>query len=207
MTLEIIQLPETIGELVDNVLPDPDQISYYVLEKERIIYLDCDIEYDVMAVQRMIIRWNIEDKGKSKEERRPIRMYVHSTGGMLFYMWPLIDTMEASVTPIITINLYMAGSAAALIYLAGHKRYMMKNAKLIIHEGQSEISGDAVKVLDATESYKKQLRKMKEFIVDHTNISKSLIMKKRNNDWELDAQYCLDNGVCEKIIESLDEIL
>ena len=122
-------------------------------------------------------------------------------------MWPLIDTMEASVTPIYTINLFMAGSAAALIFLAGHKRYMMKNAKMIIHEGQNEISGDAVKVLDATESYKKQLKKMKEFIADHSEISKSLIMKKRNNDWELDAKYCIENKACEQIINTLEDIL
>lgn len=205
--MEIIQFPEPINEIQNLNLPDPDQITYYVLEKERIIYLDCDIEYDVMSVQRMIIRWNMEDKGKRKEERYPIRMFVHSSGGMVFYMWPLIDTMVASVTPIITINLFMAGSAAALIYLAGHKRYMMKNAKMIIHEGQNEISGDAVKVLDATESYKKQLKKMKEFIAEHSNISKALIMKKRNNDWELDAEYCLANGACEQIVETLDDIL
>ena len=205
--MEIIEFPESVSETQNLCLPDPDQITYYVLEKERIIYLDCDIEYDVMAVQRMIIRWNIKDKNIKKEDRKPIRMYVHSSGGMVFYMWPLIDTIEASVTPVYTINLFMAGSAAALIYLAGHKRFMMKNAKMIIHEGQNEISGDAVKVLDATESYKKQLKKMKEFIADHTTISKSLIMKKRNNDWELDAQYCMDNGACEKIVETLDDIL
>ena len=205
--MEIIQFPETVTDVNNMALPDPDQISYYVLEKERIIYLDCDIEYDVMSIQRMIVRWNLEDKGLEKEKRRPIKMYVHSSGGLVFYMWPLIDTMEASVTPIYTVNLFMAGSAAALIYLAGHKRFMMKNSKLIIHEGQNEISGDAVKVLDATESYKKQLKKMKEFIANHSGISKALIMKKRNNDWELDASYCIENGACEQIVESLDDVL
>lgn len=205
--MEIIQFPEAVAEAQSLCLPDPDQITYYVLEKERIIYLDCDIEYDVMTVQRMIVRWNLEDKGKKAEDRQPIKMFVHSSGGLVFYMWPLIDTMEASITPIYTINLFMAGSAAALIFLAGHKRYMMKNSKMIIHEGQNEISGDAVKVLDATESYKKQLKKMKEFIADHSGISKSLIMKKRNNDWELDAKYCIENKACEQIINTLEDIL
>ena len=205
--MEIIQFPESVSEPQSLCLPDPDQITYYILEKERIIYLDCDIEYEVMTVQRMIVRWNLEDKGKPKEERQPIRMFVNSSGGLVFYMWPLIDTMEASITPIYTINLFMAGSAAALIYLAGTKRFMMKNSKMIIHEGQNEISGDAVKVLDATESYKKQLKKMKEFVAEHTGLSRSLIMKKRNNDWELDAKYCIENGACEKIIETLEDVI
>lgn len=205
--MEIIQFPEAVTDVNNMVLPDPDQISYYVLEKKRIIYLDCDIDYDTMSVQRMILRWNMEDKDVTQGERQPIKMFIHSTGGMMYYMWPLIDTIEASVTPVYTINLYMAASAAALIYLAGHRRFMMKNAKMIIHEGQNEISGDAVKVLDASESYKKQLKKMKEFIADHTKISKSLIMKKRNNDWELDAEYCMKNGACDHIISTLQEVL
>lgn len=202
-----IEIPEQVVETPRTSLPDPDQISYYVLEKERIIYLDYDIDYCTMAIQRMIIRWNMEDKGKPKEERKPIRIYIHSAGGFIFYMWPLIDAIEASVTPVITVNMYMAGSAASLIFICGHKRYMMKNSKLVIHEGSNEISGDAVKVVDATESYKKMLKKMKDFIASHTKIPKSLIVKKRNNDWELDAQYCLDNGACDAIVETLDEII
>lgn len=205
--MENIQLPDVVADAPNLCLPDPDQISYYVLEKERIIYLDSAVEYFVMTVQRMIVRWNVEDKGKPKEERQPIKLYLLSTGGFLMFMWPLIDTMEASITPIYTVNLFMAGSAAALIYLAGQKRFMMKNAKMIIHEGQSEISGDAVKVIDATESYKKELKRMKDFIASHTSISEALIKKKRNNDWELDAEYCLHNGACDKIIETLDDVL
>ena len=77
MTLEIIQFPEAVAEAQSLCLPDPDQITYYVLEKERIIYLDCDIEYDVMTVQRMIVRWNLEDKGEKAEDRRPIKMFVY----------------------------------------------------------------------------------------------------------------------------------
>lgn len=204
--MENIQLPEVVAD-AQTCLPDPDLVSYYVLEKERIIYLDNVVEYFIMTIQRMIVRWNIEDKEKPKEERKPIKLYLLSPGGLLFYMWPLIDTIDASVTPVYTVNLFMAGSAAALIYLAGHKRFMTKNAKLVIHEGQNEISGDAVKVIDATESYKKELKKMKEFIAGHTSISKSLIMKKRNNDWELDAKYCIENSACDKIIETLDEVL
>lgn len=205
--MEKIIIPKVINETTTQLTQDPDLVTYYILENERIIYLDAEVDFTIMPLQRMFVRWNLEDKGLPKEQRKPIKLYINSAGGMLYYMWPLIDTIEASVTPVYTINMFCAASAAGLIYLSGHKRFMMKNARIIIHEGQNEIGGDAVKVLDAAESYNKVLKKMREFVESHTKIPKNLILKKRNNDWELDAKYCLDNGACDKIIETLDDVL
>lgn len=204
--MENIILPKIINETATQLTQDPDLVTYYILENARIVYLDSDIDSSTMVIQRLIVRWNLEDKDIEKEKRKPIRIYINSPGGLMYYMWPLIDTIEASVTPVHTVNMYMAASAAALIFLSGHRRFMMKNAKLIIHEGQNEISGDAVKVLDAAESYNKELKRMKDFIATHTKIPRALISKKRNNDWELDDKFCMEHGVCEKIVENLDDI-
>ena len=195
-----------LDELPDRALPDPDELSYYVLEKERKLYLDYDVCLGITSIQRMIMRWNMEDLNVKPEERKPIWLYIMSYGGDIQYMWMLIDAIEASETPVYTVNLNMAGSAASLIYLAGHKRFMMKNSQLVVHEGYAELSGDAIKVMDASENYKKDLRKMKEFIEAKTNIPRNIIMKKRNNDWYLDADYCKENGACDHIVSKLSEI-
>ena len=188
-------------------LPEPDEISYYVLEKERKIYLDFDVGSTIIFLHRLIMRWNMQDKGLKPEERKPIWLYIMSYGGDLAYMWALIDAMQASETPVYTVNIGVAGSAAALIFLAGKKRYMMKNSQLVVHEGYAEMSGDAVKVMDATDAYKNELKKMKDFIEQQTKIPHAKIIKKRNNDWYLDANFCLDNGACEVIIDSLSEVV
>ncbi len=195
-----------LDELPDRALPDPDELSYYVLEKERKLYLDYDICPGITSIQRMIMRWNMEDLNVKPEDRKPIWLYIMSYGGDIQYMWMLIDAIEASETPVYTVNLSMAGSAASLIYLAGHKRFMMKNSQLVVHEGYAELSGDAIKVMDASENYKKDLRKMKEFIEAKTNIPRNIIMKKRNNDWYLDADYCKKNSACDHIVNKLSEI-
>ena len=191
----------------DQVLPDPDVISYYVLEKERIIYLDFDVSAETMAIHRMIMRWNIEDRGKPVPERKPIRIFIMSYGGNVDNMWVLIDTISASQTPVYTVNCGVAASAAASIFISGHVRFMMPNAKVVIHEGSAQFAGDAVKVMDASESYKKELKRMKDFILDKTNISRAALYKKRNNDWELDSEFCFENGVCDKIVSTLDEVV
>ena len=122
-------------------------------------------------------------------------------------MWSIVDTIEASETPVYTIDAGVAASAAGLIFLAGHKRYMLNRSKVVIHEGSAHMAGDAVKVMDAGESYKKMLRQMKDYILSRTQINASVLNKQKCHDWELDARYCLDHGVCDAIIGKLSEIL
>ena len=188
-------------------LPHPDQISYYILENERKLYLDEDIGDGVLTLQRLILRWNMEDRGKPVEERTPIRLYIFSYGGDVDYMWSLIDAIESSVTPVYTCNMGIAASAAALIFLAGHKRMMLKRAKMVIHEGSARMSGDSTKVLDASDSYRKVIKKMKDYILERTNISAAVLNRQKSHDWELDADYCAEHRVCDGIVESLDEII
>ncbi len=194
-------------QLPDNNLPNPDNVSYYALEKERKLYLDTAINPEVLSVQRMILRWNIEDRGKSKEERQAIHLYIMSYGGDLDYMWTLVDTIRLSVTPVITINVGVAASAASLVFITGYRRLMFPDAKVIIHEGSAQMAGDAVKVMDATDSYRKELKKMKEFILSHTRIPSAMLMRRKNNDWIIDSTFCLENGVCDEVVQSLEDVI
>ncbi len=200
-----------LGEMISpkEKLPLPDEVSYYELEKRRILYVDFNIGLDCMAIERMILRWNLEDaeRGIPPEQRKPIRLFVHSYGGDLDFMWGMIDAIETSVTPVYTINVGTAASAAGLIFMAGHRRFMTPRATVLIHEGSASMSGDATKVLDASDNYRKSLKKMKDYIEAHTRIPSKLLNKKRNNDWELDADFCLENGVCDAVIKSVDEVI
>lgn len=198
-----------VTELQDTALPDPDVISYYVFEKERKIYLDSDVDSSVMSLQRMLMRWNLEDKrdGKTKETAKPIWLYIMSYGGDLDYMWVLIDAIKASIAPVYTVNLGVAASAASLIFVCGDKRFMTEHASVVIHEGSAQLAGDAVKVQDAADVYKLQLKQMKEFILAHTEIPKTQLMKKRSNDWTLNSEYCLKHNVCDQVVKDMSEIL
>ena len=160
-----------------------------------------------MSLHRMILRWNMEDEGKPVEERKPIHIFIMSPGGYLSYMWMIVDAIRASTTPVYTVNIGMAASSAALIFIAGHKRFMSKNASVLFHEGSAELSGDAMKIMDASESYKKALKRMKEHILANTKISKQLMNKYLHNDWEIESEQCLEYGVCDAIIETLDEVI
>lgn len=208
ISIEIPELSQRIiDELAGHALPDSDLVSNWALEKERKVYFDIDVGADLLTIQRLILRWNMEDRGIPASERKPIWLYIFSYGGDIDYMWSALDTIKTSVTPIYTVNLGVAASAAALIFISGHKRFMMPSAKVTIHEGSAQLSGDAVKVMDQSESYKKQLKQMKMFVLENTEIPRAQLMKKRNNDWELDAAYCMEHKVCEQIVSTMDDII
>ena len=205
-----ICLPDIIKELnkqFSGIVPDSDDVSRLDLEGQRKIWLDDDIGYNVIEIQRLIMRWNIADKGVAPELRKPIWLYIMSYGGDLDYMWSLIDTIEMSKTPVYTVNVGVAASAASLIFLAGHKRFMLPKSNLIIHEGSAQLAGDAIKVMDQSESYKQQLKQMKDYILERTEIPRNQLMRKRSNDWFVDAKYCLENKACDAIVTTLDEII
>lgn len=214
--LDMTEVANNLMKALGSPLPDSDDVSRWDLEKQRRVYLDDDVAYNVIQLQRLILRWNIEDrrvedeckaKGLEPFEREPIWIYIMSYGGDLDYMWSLIDIITASKTPVYTVNVGVAASAASLIFLAGHKRFMLPTARMIVHEGSAQLAGDAIKVMDQSESYKKQLKQMKDYILKRTEIPRTQLMKKRSNDWELDAEFCLANKACDMIVNSLDEII
>lgn len=184
-----------------------DQINRAVLEKQRKLYLDGDVDSRVLELQRMILRFNMEDAELPVQERRPIWLYIFSRGGDVDMMWSLIDTLEASETPIYTVNVGVAASAAGLIFLAGHKRIMLRRSHVILHEGSAQLAGDAVKVMDAGESYKRLLRQVRDYILQRTAIPVSALSKQRCHDWELDSAYCLEHHVCDVVANKLSDIL
>lgn len=201
---------ETVNVAIESmplnyVTPDMHLIEEF--EKDRKIFFTDYVGIDVVEIVRNIIKFNMEDAGKPVEERKPIMLYIMSYGGDCDAMWMLLDAMNMSETPIVTVNMGVAASAASLIFMTGSKRLMFKNATVMIHEGSAQLQGDAVKVMDASASYKKAIQKMKDYILEKTKIPKAQLMKKRSNDWELDATFCLENGVCDSVVESIKEIL
>ncbi len=90
-----------------------------------------DIAYDISQL-------NYEDDEKEEKEknykRDPIRIYFNSFGGSVYDMWLLVDTILASKTPVYTYCTGYAMSAAFMIFIAGHKRYMSPHATLMYHQ-------------------------------------------------------------------------
>lgn len=202
----VIDIPK---EIADIKLPDPDLLRFYKNQKSRIIYLDYIIDEDfIQLVGNQIIEYNIEDKGKPVEERKPIVILINSGGGNLETCFAVVGIIEQSKTPVITVNLSSAHSAAGLILLAGHKRYCMPRSQMLIHKGSaSGISGNFDEIADSMKSYKKIVDDMINLICDKSKIERKDITKNCKPDWFLSTDQMLGFGAVDKVLDSLDDIL
>lgn len=206
---ENTMLLEIPTELENLKLPNPMLLDTYTDRKNRLIFIDYDIDDTLLReVGRQIIEYNREDKGKLTDERTPIVILINSGGGCLDSTYATIAIMETSKTPIITVNMNCAYSAAGLILMAGHKRYCMPRSQVLIHSGSAQgISGNYEDIQESTKSYKKMVEEMREFIISKTKIDKALMKKNQSRDWYLPTSEQIDLGVVDEIITDLDSIL
>ena len=202
----LLQIPAEIENLK---LPNPELLDAYTDRKNRLILIDYDIDDGLLhEVGRQILEYNREDKGKSVNERTPIVILINSGGGCLDSTYATIAIMETSKTPIVTVNMNCAYSAAGLILMAGHKRYCMPRSQVLIHSGSAQgIGGNFEDIQESTKSYKKMVEEMREFIVSKTKIDKALMKKFQARDWYLDTSQQTELGVVDEVLTNLDEIL
>ena len=196
-------------DVADLKLPAPELVDLYTDRDNRVIYVDYDIDESLLRdVGRQIMEYNRADKGKPTNERKPIVMLINSGGGCLDSTYATIAIMESSKTPIITVNMNCAYSAAGLLLMAGHKRYCMPRSQVLIHSGSAQgIGGDYESVQESTKSYKKMVEEMRDFIVSKTKIEKPLMKKNQSRDWYLCSQEQLELGCVDEMLTDLDNIL
>lgn len=180
-------------------------------ENDRNIFLNSDIGSEACKdVTAQLIRLIEQDKvGMEtfiKYKVKPIYLYIQSFGGSVYDMFALIDVIETSATPIVTICNGYCMSAAALIFMSGHLRYMYDNSKIMIHQ-MSCGTWDKIKDFEITaDEYERLHKQMMKFIRKHSNLKKKHLDKidRMKQDLYLSAKKCLKLGICDVIFEKSD---
>lgn len=179
--------------------------------KQRKIILNQQIDENVVeTVTMQILKWNTEDVGIIKEGRQPIKIYINSVGGDVFNGLNLCDIIKNSITPVHGIVMGYAYSMGGVIFLSTHKKYMFENSSLLIHDGNSTLSGSSGKVKDLQKFYEKVDERIKNIIVDNSNISTEEYEENYDRELYLLADECKVKGICDYIIGqdcSIEEIL
>lgn len=200
-----ITLPKNIENLQ---LPSPELVTYYRNLENRVLWLDSEIDDYWLEFSRKIIEWNREDKDIPIDQRKPIRLMFFSYGGSLDVNNTLIDTIKLSKTPVYGINVGQACSAGCFIYLACHKRFAFPNATFLVHQGSTEgISGTYNEVVSYIMEYQRKIGELIVYLKENTKIPDDILEEKIDTEWFISAKEAVQYGMCEKIIESLDEVL
>lgn len=200
-----IAIPSNIENMQ---LPSPELLTYYRNLENRVLWLDSDVDENWLEFSRKIIEWNREDKKIAVEKRKPIKLMFFSYGGSLDVNNALIDTIKLSKTPIYGINIGQACSAGCFIYLACHKRFAFPNATFLIHQGGGDgFSGTYAQVIAAVTEYQRKIEELELYLKENTNIPDDILEENITTEWFLNADEALQYGICDKIVENLDEVL
>jgi ATP-dependent Clp protease protease subunit len=197
----LVAIPESVENLQ---LPNPDLLTYYQDEKDRVLWIEGEINDGLFELSKMILRYNKEDKDISVEERKPIKIFINSPGGDLDSTLAFIGLMNISKTPIWTIDACWAYSAAGLILMAGHKRYALPNTECLIHSGSGQLGGSYEQTTEQMKNYKYLVDKMRDFILSKTKIDQKLFKKNSQKDWYIYTEEMLSLGIVDEIINDLD---
>lgn len=197
-----------IPKAVENVqLPDPELRNFYIDLEDRVFWLDDEVTPFLLELARYIVRWNKEDRDIPVEQRKPIRIFIFSPGGDLETYRSVSDIIQLSKTPVIGINMGVAYSAAAMIFLSCHTRLMLPSASVLFHKGSSQMSGSFNEVCSAMYEYQKQVEELSHIIEQKTTYTSEEIEDNMSGDWYIRAQDALEHGVCHKIVDNIEEIM
>ncbi len=158
-----------------------------------------DIAYDISMI-------NFEDDEKDDKEkdykRKPIRLYFNSFGGSVYDMWLLVDSIMASRTPVYTYCTGYAMSAAFIIFLAGHKRFMSPHATLMYHQIYCWRSGKYQDLVDDREQTDHLNEMIEDFVVERTGLTKDdlLNIREKKRDTYFSAKEAEELKIIDEIM-------
>ena len=155
-----------------------------------------------------IMKYNREDAGKDLEDRKPIILYINCPGGDVNEGFGLVSAIEASSTPVYTVNLGQWSSMAFLIGISGDKRFALSHTTFLMHDGNFYAEGSTNKVIETAEFMQNFERDVvKKHVLKHSNMKARDYNKKVKNEYYMLPKEALEWGFIDKIVTNLDEIL
>jgi ATP-dependent Clp protease, protease subunit len=170
---------------------------YSRLLQERIIFLGSDIEDNIAnVVMAQMLHLDAEDSEKD------IQLYINSPGGSVTSALAIYDTMQFIKSPVSSICIGQAASAAAVLLLAGEKgkRYSLPHARILLHQPSGGVQGTSMDVEIQTREIVRLRKLLNEIIAKHTGQDLKKIEKDTERDFILTAADAKIYGIIDEVI-------
>ena len=172
---------------------------YSRLLKERIIFIGEPIEdttANVVIAQLLFL--------DAEDSEKDIQIYINSPGGIVTSALAIYDTMQFVKPDIHTICLGEAASAAAVLLASGKKgkRWILPNARVMIHQVIGGTQGQATDVEIQTKEMIRVKNQVNQILAKHTGQSLSKIEKDTDRDFFMNAEEAKKYGIVDKIVTS-----
>lgn len=172
---------------------------YSRLLKERIIMLNGPVE-DHMANLIVAQLLFLESENPDKD----INLFINSPGGVVTAGMSIYDTMQFIKPNVATYVMGQACSMGSLLAQAGApgKRFMLPNARHMIHQPSGGARGQATDMQIQVEEILKMKKTLTEIYVKHNSKNKTFdqLTADMERDKFMSAEEALDYGLIDKII-------
>ena len=144
---------------------------------------------------------NLSPKAQLYECGKPvIKLHINSYGGSVFAGLSAVDHIINSQLPIHSVVDGCAASAATLMSVVADKRYIHRNACMLVHQLSGVMWGKCAAMKDDMENSKMLMKKIKSIYRKYTKIPEDKLDDILKHDLWWDADKCLEYGLVDEII-------
>jgi ATP-dependent Clp protease protease subunit len=171
---------------------------YSRLLRERIIFLGREVDDEIANL--IVAQLLFLEAEKPDED---IHLYINSPGGSAYAGMAIYDAVQFVKPDVRTVCVGMGMSAAAMILAGGAagKRYVLPNAKVMIHQGSGGYRGTPADIQIAAREILEMTRRMAEIIARHSNRTAEQVMDDIDRDRFMTPEEAVDYGLVDAVME------
>ena len=198
--VEPLSIHDTTRETIGDASTDNNVVE---TSHNRIYFYSGVTRPKILKLNRNIFNLNISMLSKTgplEYEPPPIKLHINSYGGSVFAGLAAVDYIKNSKVPVHTIIDGCAASAATLMSCVAERRYMHKNACMLVHQLSGMMWGKFQEMQDDMENSEMLMEKIKNIYRQHTKIPKKELDNILKHDLWWEAEKCLEYGLVDELI-------
>ncbi len=172
---------------------------YSRLLKERVIFIVGAIE-DHMANLIVAQLLFLESENPDKD----VHLYINSPGGSVTAGLSIYDTMRFIKPDVSTMCIGQAASMGAFLLSGGTKgkRYILPNARTMIHQPSGGAQGQATDIEIQAKEILFLRERLNGLLADHTGQTMEVIERDTERDRFMSAEQSVEYGLVDEVIAS-----
>ena len=172
---------------------------YSRLLKERVIFIVGAIE-DHMANLIVAQLLFLESENPDKD----VHLYINSPGGSVTAGLSIYDTMQFIKPDVSTMGIGQAASMGAFLLSGGakSKRFILPNARTMIHQPSGGAQGQATDIEIQAKEILFLRQRLNSLLADHTGQTIDVIERDTERDRFMSAEQSVEYGLVDEVISS-----
>ena len=172
---------------------------YSRLLKERVIFIVGPIE-DQMANLVVAQLLFLESENPDKD----VHLYINSPGGSVTAGLSIYDTMKFIKPDVSTMCIGQAASMGAFLLSGGTKgkRYILPNARTMIHQPSGGAQGQATDIEIQAKEILFLRERLNSLLADHTGQPMDVIERDTERDRFMSAEQSVEYGLVDEVIST-----